>query len=488
MICIIQKFSCRVLGWFLMALYNSKVQFIIERKSIKTFGMIFKTFKYLEVVVVIYMMLEKINKKTACIGIIGLGYVGLPTAIAFAEAGFKVIGADKNPAIVDGINKGICHLKDLNIEDRLKPLVKNSKLSATTNTQWMTILSDIVLIIVPTPLHPDKTPDLSAILSACKDIVGSNSIDNKLIILESTVYPGTTEELIKPILDKISTCYGIAHVPERYNPGDKTHKISDVTRVIGAITPEWANACKVLYSHIVKNTYIAPDIKTAEASKIIENVQRDLNIALMNELALIFERMNIDIVEVIKASATKWNFNVYYPGAGVGGHCLPVDPIYLIHKADELGYHSKIISAGRSVNDYMPTHIFNLLIKSLNDHERPINSSNIVILGASYKENIGDTRESPTIQLINNLKEYHARIHVIDPYVMDNLEQTYNVTNDADAIILMVSHDQFKVINFTAIKKHMRTPIIIDGRRLYNQKELENIGFTYRSVGGKNYE
>ncbi len=330
---------------------------------------------------------EKFANKSAVICIVGLGYVGLPTAVSFAEKGFRVIGADKNSEIVDQINKGGCHLKDLNLDERVKKVVHDKKLTATSDTAEATRKSDAILIIVPTPVTPDKRPDLRPVISAGEDIAKGLG-KNKLVVLESTVYPGVTEDILNPVLEssglKAGADFGLAHCPERYNPGDSKHTIADVVRVVGGITPEWAEVTKQLYKHIVKDVFIVKDIKTAEAAKVIENIQRDLNIALMNELALIFERMNIDVMDVIKAASTKWNFNVYYPGAGVGGHCLPVDPYYLVKKAEELGYHARVITAGRAVNDYMPVHMFELLVDALNECERAVKNSKIVVLGFSY--------------------------------------------------------------------------------------------------------
>jgi len=275
---------------------------------------------------------RKIKNKTAVISIIGLGYVGLPTAVYFAEKGFKVYGVDKLVKVVNGLNKGVSHLNELGLDERIKEVVKLNRFHCTNDTAEAVNNSDIVLIIVPTPITKDKEPDLSYVVSAADDI--SKSLKKgQLIVLESTVYPGVTDDIVKPILEssglKAGIDFGLAYCPERYNPGDTKHTIDNVNRVVGGVTREWAEITKEVYSHVIKAQIdTVSDIKTAEAAKVIENIQRDLNIALMNELALIFERMGIDVIEVIKAASTKWNFNVYYPGAGVGGHCLPVDPYY----------------------------------------------------------------------------------------------------------------------------------------------------------------
>lgn len=323
---------------------------------------------------------QKIKDKTAKITIIGLGYVGLPTAVNFAENGFSVIGVNRTQSKVDLINAGGCYLTDLNLDERVKRLVELRKLTATIDTAEATRKSDVIIITVPTPITADKRPDLSFIISAGHAIAQGLSPES-LVVLESTVFPGVVDDVLKPILEesglKAGVDFGLAYCPERYNPGDADHNIRDVVRIVGGITPEWAEATAQLYKSNAKDVVVVKNIRTAEAAKVIENIQRDLNIALMNELALIFERLHIDIMDVIKAASTKWNFNVYYPGAGVGGHCLPVDPYYLVHKAEELGYHSQVITAGRAINDFMPLHVVQLLVDALNEQERAVNGSKI---------------------------------------------------------------------------------------------------------------
>jgi nucleotide sugar dehydrogenase len=440
---------------------------------------------------------RKIEDKSAVICVIGLGYVGLPTAVNFAEHGFRVIGADMNARVVELINKGGCHLKDLDLDERVKKAVEAGKLSATTDTADATRKSDAILIIVPTPVTPDKRPDLVPVEAAGRDIARGLG-KGKLIVLESTVYPGVTEDVLGPVLEttglKRGIDFGLAHCPERYNPGDSKHTIADVVRVVGAITPDWCETTVKLYRNIVKDVYPVKDIKTAEAAKVIENIQRDLNIALMNELALIFERMDIDVMDVIKAAATKWNFNVYYPGAGVGGHCLPVDPYYLVKKAEELGYHSKVITAGRSINDFMPVHVSELLVDALNECEKSVKGSKIVVLGFSYKENVGDPRETPVEILVEELHKKHADLCLVDPFISpEYLKRFGNVASDAmtalkgaDALVLMTAHDEFRNLDFAAVKKMMRTPIVVDGRRIYELHKLIGMGFIYRGVGAAN--
>ena len=440
---------------------------------------------------------QKIKDKTAGITVIGLGYVGLPTAVNFAENGFSVIGVNRTQSKVDLINAGGCYLTDLNLDERVKRLVERGKLTATIDTADATRKSDVISITVPTPVTSDKRPDLSFITSAGRAIARGLGL-NKLVVLESTVYPGVVEEVLKPILEesglKAGVDFGLAYCPERYNPGDADHGIRDVVRVIGGITPEWAQATAQLYKSNAKDVVVVKDIRTAEAAKVIENIQRDLNIALMNELALIFERLHIDIMDVIKAASTKWNFNVYYPGAGVGGHCLPVDPYYLVNKAEELGYHSQVITAGRAINDYMPLHVFQLVADALNEQERAVNGSKIAVLGLSYKENVGDPRESPSEVVVGELKKRGAQVHLVDPYVDERTlralaipEATaYEALAAADALVLMTAHRDFAGLDLRKIKGLMRTPIIVDGRRFFDPETAAKLGFTYKGVGAKN--
>jgi nucleotide sugar dehydrogenase len=306
------------------------------------------------------------------------------------------------------------------------------------------------------------------------------------------------DEVLKPILEASGLTagvdFGLAYCPERYNPGDAEHNIRDVVRIVGGITPEWAEVTAQLYKSNAKDVVVVKDIKTAEAAKVIENIQRDLNIALMNELALIFERLHIDIMDVITAASTKWNFNVYYPGAGVGGHCLPVDPYYLVHKAEEVGYHPQVITAGRAINDYMPQHVVDLLVDALNERGRAVKGSKIAVLGASYKAEVGDQRESPSEVFVRELTRRGALVHIVDPYVDEQAlrelaipEATaYGALAAADALVLMTAHNDFATLDLAKVKNLMRTPIIIDGRRFFESERATMLGFVYKGVGATN--
>ena len=443
-------------------------------------------------------ILDKIKSRKAKICIVGLGYVGLPTAIFFAEKGFDVTGVAIHEKSLNLINQGISPIGELNLDSRLSKVIIDKKLFATNDLKWATEVSDIIISIVPTPVDEFKDPDLTPIISSGIEITKGLS-KGKLVILESTVYPGVTEETLQPILEKsgleAGKDFGLAYCPERYNPGDEKHNIENVSRVVGGITPEWAEITRKLYQIIInEDIKVLRNIKTAEAAKVIENTQRDLNIALVNELAMIFECIGIDVMDVIDGASTKWNFNIYYPGAGVGGHCLPVDPYYLVKKAKELGYHSKVIAAGRSINDNMPIHMVNLVQDALNEKEKSLKNSNIVILGFSYKENVGDPRESPAKTIIKHLIKKGAKVTVVDPYIEEINHKfgvlktdLYEALKGADAMVLITAHDDFKSIDFQRIKKLMNSLIVVDGRRIYDPDELRDIGFTYKGVGAINY-
>jgi len=436
---------------------------------------------------------RKIKNKSVKICVIGLGYVGLPTAVFFAERGFYVNGVDIDAEKVNTINSGNSPLNDLGLDEQIKSLIQNEKLKATTDTASAVAGSDIILIVVPTPVTESKEPDLSYIKLAAADISKSMH-KGQLIILESTTYPGTMEEVLQPILEgsglSAGIDFGLAYCPERYNPGDPDHTLENVSRVVGGITIEWGIVAKDLYECIIIEPVIqVKDIKTAEAAKIIENIQRDLNIALMNELAHIFELMDIDIIEVIEAASTKWNFGKYFPGPGVGGHCLPVDPYYLTKRAQEMGYHAQVILAGRKVNDEMPLHVFELIQEGLNEIGKPIKKSKIAILGAAYKANIGDLRNSPTEVLVRKLKSYGANVSIVEPNVdqtdifgCSNIPFSSNELIDVNCIVLMVNHSDFKNINLKDLKRD-GDMVFVDGCRLQNPRKMIDAGYIYKGVG-----
>ncbi|HET6399481.1 MAG TPA: nucleotide sugar dehydrogenase [Candidatus Thermoplasmatota archaeon] len=442
--------------------------------------------------------LEKIKKRDYTITVVGLGYVGLPTAVAFAKYGFRVIGADLNPQKVESLNQGISPLKDLDLDDDVAEVVRTGKFSATTDIIAGCAEGDAVLLIVPTPVHANKQPDLSYVAKASESAAKALR-RGQLLVLESTTYPGTTEEFVIEAAHRLTkmkagTDFGVAYCPERYNPGDPEHTLSNVFRVVGAIDEDWAEVAAAMYGVLNggKITRVK-DLKTAEAAKVIENIQRDLNIALINELALIFERLGIDTHEVLNAAATKWNFVKYSPGPGVGGHCLPVDPYYLTSLAERVGYHPKVILAGRAVNDHMPHHVVELVVDGLNEARKPVKGSKIAILGLSYKANTGDPRETPAEHVVAELRRKGADLRLCDPWIKDHEVETVfhgpnhkleSALRGADAVVLLTDHQEFRKMSVEQVVSATgKGAVVVDSRNCLVPTQVRAAGLTYRGVG-----
>ncbi len=415
-------------------------------------------------------MINNLDKTIVCV--VGIGYVGLPVAEAFAK-NLNVIGFDTNSSKVKKLSQNN----------------KNQRLSFTDNPKEIS-KADFIIICVPTPVTTSKEPDLSHIKRAAA-ITGQNIKKGAVVILESTVYPGVTEEIVKPILEKESSLkcgenFKIAYSPERINPGDKEHTIDKMTKVVAGMDKETTELIAELYRKVTPHIFKAKNIKTAEAAKIIENIQRDLNIALMNELAIIFGKMDLSTRDVLDAAATKWNFPIYSPGL-VGGHCIPVDPYYLVYKARELGYHPQVIMAGRAINDYMPKHVAEMTTKALNNVGKVIKGSKVLIMGLTYKENVADIREAPARALIKELKELGAEVFGYDP-LLDNIETEFAVkvinslegSPKVDCIILTVAHDTFKKLTLDELEKVMSSKLLlVDIRGLFNESEVTQRGGSY---------
>jgi len=409
--------------------------------------------------------------KTVCI--VGLGYVGLPLAEAFSKH-LKVTGYDIDEEKIKNLNSN-------NNEDNLEFTTKPSRIRQ----------ADFVLICVPTPVTKSKEPDLSYVKSAA-ELVGKNLKKGAVVVLESTVYPGVMEEIVKPILEeksgmKCGADFKIGYSPERVNPGDKEHTIDKLTKIVAGMDEETTEILAELYG-LITNVYKAKDIKTAEAAKVIENIQRDLNIALMNELAMIFYKMGLDTKAVLEAASTKWNFHHYSPGL-VGGHCIPVDPYYLVYKAKELGYHPQVILAGRAINDYMPKHVAEMAIKGLNEAGKVIKGSKVLIMGLTYKENVPDTRESPVREMVKELREFGVNVYGYDPLLSKEEIEAFgvNALDDfnviMDCVIVAVAHDEFKRMKLDDIRKFMNDkPVLVDVRRMFDEQESNKKGFYYKGL------
>ncbi|MDQ3392681.1 MAG: nucleotide sugar dehydrogenase [Bacteroidota bacterium] len=388
-------------------------------------------------------LLEKKNK----ICIIGLGYVGLPIALEFSKK-FSVIGFDINVERIGLMRKKIDPSKELSKED-----FDNCDISFTHDIEQIKEAT-FYIVAVPTPIDEHKNPDLRALLSAC-NIVGKVLKKEDYVIFESTVYPGCTEEDCIPVLEKLSGLkfiedFKVGYSPERINPGDKDHTLTKIKKVVSGCCSESLKVIAGLYGSIITaGIHEASSIKVAEAAKIIENTQRDVNIALMNELSIIFNKMNINSYEVLEAAGTKWNFLNFTPGL-VGGHCIGVDPYYLTYKASELGYHSKVILSGRTINDNMGALITTEIIQQLIKRDKSLKQCKVLIMGATFKENVSDIRNSKVADLVNEFHKFMVNVHVTDPYAdSEDLYHEYgyhlknDLDNDYDAIIMAVNHRDY---------------------------------------------
>ncbi|AXH09198.1 Vi polysaccharide biosynthesis protein VipA/TviB [Malaciobacter halophilus] len=388
--------------------------------------------------------------------IIGLGYVGLPLAHAFSSK-YEVVGYDINEARINELKNGFDRTQELN-EIQVNECIKNN-MKFTLDTKDIENCN-IYIVTVPTPINSDNEPNLSPIISSTKT-VGNILKKDDIVIYESTVYPGVTEEVCVPILEEESDLvfnkdFYCGYSPERINPGDKEHTVTKILKITSGSTPEVAKKVDKLYKSIIKaGTHLAPTIKVAEAAKVIENTQRDVNIALINELAMIFDRMNINTKDVIEAAATKWNFIKLFPGL-VGGHCIGVDPYYLTYKAQSLGYMPNLILGARQINNSMSKLIADKAVKYMVKNDKKLNGANVLILGVTFKENCPDMRNSKVLDIIDEIKEFECNIEVFDPWVDKSDRETKHLnfldslplnSNKYDSIIVAVGHEQFKTIS-----------------------------------------
>jgi UDP-N-acetyl-D-galactosamine dehydrogenase len=429
---------------------------------------------------------EKIKNKEEKLSVTGLGYVGLPLAISFAKK-VKVVGFDINKEKIEAYKKGI------DVTDE----VGNKSLQETT--AFLTSNKDELkkakfhIIAVPTPINSDNTPNLDSVIEASK-IVGRNLIKGSIVVYESTVYPGVTEDICRPLLEKESglRCgfdFKIGYSPERINPGDRIHRLEKIKKVVSGMDKETLAIIAKVYGLIIEaGIYKAESIKVAEAAKVIENAQRDINIAFMNELSIIFNKLGIDTQAVLRAASTKWNFLQFTPGL-VGGHCIGVDPYYLTYKAKQIGYHSQIILAGRKINDDMGKYVAENTLKQLIKADRQIKGCKVLVMGITFKENCPDIRNSKVIDIINKLKEYGIEIEVVDPLAEESeVQREYGIklnkiedVTDVDAVIFAVPHEKFKNISLKDLKKVYKDDklLLIDIKGMFNRKETEDLNYLY---------
>jgi UDP-N-acetyl-D-galactosamine dehydrogenase len=421
------------------------------------------------------------------IAIIGLGYVGLPLALAFSEK-FNVVGYDINEEKIQKYRNGIDPTGEMGDEK-----ISESKICYTSDVEVIRG-ADFYIVTVPTPIHSDKTPDLNAILGATEIVAGIMKKES-VVIYESTVYPGVTEDICIPLLEeksgmKCGKDFTVGYSPERINPGDKVHELKNIRKIVSGINEETCDCIAGLYDEIIENgTYRAESIKVAEAAKVAENAQRDINIAFINELAMIFDRMQINTNSVIEAMNTKWNALRFYPGL-VGGHCIGIDPYYFLYEAQKLGFHSQIMSAGRKINDDMSRFIVEATIKMLIKMDKPVKECKLYLLGLTFKENCLDLRNSKVFDIYKGLKELGIEPIISDP-VADRIEVkeiyqkdiiSLEKIDDADCIILAVSHQQYKNLTMEKLKQMYKKdnhPILIDVKSIFSKDDAEREGIEY---------
>lgn len=431
---------------------------------------------------------ELLCAKKEKLSLVGLGYVGMPIAVAFAKK-VDVIGFDINPQKVALYKKGIDPTKEVGNE-----AIRSTTVDFTSDEKRLRE-AKFHIVAVPTPVNADHTPDLTPVESA-SHTVGRNLVRGSIVVYESTVFPGVTEDICVPILEKESglKCgvdFTVGYSPERINPGDPVHRLENIVKIVSGMDEKTLDTVAKVYELVVEaGVHRAPTIKVAEAAKVIENSQRDVNIAFMNELSMIFNRMGIDTQSVLNAAGTKWNFLKFSPGL-VGGHCIGVDPYYLTYKSEQMGYRSQIILAGRRVNDDMGIYVTEGLIKGLIKADIPVKSAKIGILGFTFKENCPDTRNTRIIDIIRELSDYGITPLVCDPVAdIEEAEHEYGIDmvgldklNELDALVIAVAHDEFKKLSRSDIKAmfkaNLHPPVLVDIKGLLDRNEYENAGFVY---------
>ena len=433
-------------------------------------------------------LLVKITNRSAKIGIIGQGYVGLPLAMAFARK-FTVYGYDVCSGTVQRLRAGMSHIQD--VPDTQLSLYLGQTYFPTSDPEDLH-QCDFLIICVPTPLSEDKIPDLSCIKDACSTLK-TILHQGQFVILESTTFPGTTDEVVVPILEETGLVagsdFGVAYSPERVDPGNKQYPIDKVPTIVGGISAECTNVAAAFYGSIMDRIVPVRDARTAEAVKMMENIFRNVNIALVNEMALIFERMGIDTWEVIDAAATKpYGFMPFYPGPGIGGHCIPLDPYYMSYRAKKYGFIPRFIETSGEINEFMKMHTVNLVEKGLRQVDKRVYGATVAVMGLAYKKNINDPRESPSIKIVEELANLGASVRVYDPFVpslatkagvFTSAESIEVALSGADCAVFLVDHDVFRRLDTEYIGGCMNTPVLVDCKNLFQQKD----GIVYLCIG-----
>ncbi|MFQ5800923.1 MAG: nucleotide sugar dehydrogenase [Candidatus Hydrothermarchaeales archaeon] len=435
---------------------------------------------------------RRIREKKAVIGVIGLGYVGLPLACLFAREGFTVLGADIKREIVDKINKGIAPINEPGLEGLLSDVVSRRRLVATTDGGKVVRKADAVFVVVQTPIGEDKLPDLSAFKAAFEDI-SKNLSKGDLIISESTIPPGTMKGVAAPILERSKLRAGedfyLAYSPERAIPTKTLQEMQENERIVGGINPESAELSALLYSHITKGEIVKEDIETAEIVKVIENAYRDVNIAFANEIALLCEKLGISSKRAIELANRHPRVNILSPGPGVGGHCIPKDPYFLLHSAKKAGMELKLISSARQLNESMPSHVLKLIEGSLSEVGKDIKTAKVSILGIAYKGNTDDSRNSPAEPIVRRLMAENCNVISHDPYVTEDFGGSFSndiedAVRNSDCVVFLADHDAYRELNLQRFKGMLNSPcVVIDSRSLFEPRSFDEDGIRYVGLG-----
>ena len=438
---------------------------------------------------------KSLESKTLRVCVIGIGRIGLPTALSFAKSGLETIGVDINKQLVDDINSGKFPLKDEpGYEDIFHSVIKNQKFSATTNIEDAVPNSDLILLSLPTPMDENNIPDYTALRTVASNLAEILSV-HSLVIVESTIEPGFIEDEMVSLISKsgrltVKENFFIGVCPENANPGEILHDFTNLPRLVGGINSDIAKIIKAIYNFVFSVELIEmPNCKTANAVKLTTNVFRDINIAFVSELSLMFEKLGIDTNKVLEAAKKKYNFQIHYPGAGVGGPCLPINSYQLLNTARRTGSNLSIIESGRKINEKMPEHVINLTLDAFNECKINIENSSILILGVSYKPNVKDIQLTPAEEIIKKLQDLGAKIQIFDPYfksqnvfgitVLDNIE---DIISKVDGSIIITAHDEFKKLEIDIFSK-MINPILIDTRGIIDPVLAKNKKLIFRGLG-----
>ena len=440
-------------------------------------------------------VLKSLEDKSLRVCVIGIGRIGLPTALSFAKSGLETIGVDINENLVSDINSGKFPLKDEpGYNEIFENVTKNKKFSATTNIESAVPNSDLILLSLPTPMDENNIPDYSALTTVAaklSDILSPNS----LVIVESTIEPGFIEDEMVSIISKsgrleIKKNFFIGVCPENANPGEILHDFTNLPRLVGGINSDISKIIKLIYNFVFSVELVEmPNCKTANAVKLTTNVFRDINIAFISELSLMFEKLGIDTNKVLEAAKKKYNFQVHYPGAGVGGPCLPINSYQLLNTARRIGSNLSIIESSRKINEKMPEHVIKLTMNAFDEICEPINTSHILILGISYKPNVKDIQLTPAEEIIKKLQDMNVIVHIYDPYFVStevfgiNVEKNIeDIISNVDATIIVTAHDEFKKLDIS-IFKQMKHPILVDTRGIIETNEANQHGLIFRGLG-----